>query len=182
MNSTSALRILSDWGQKGRVVFTTTDLRKLFPEDTDRAFRKGLDRLLKAGDLVRAANGVFIYTRSGTTGANHLEEIAAAIRRGSYCYLSLETALSENGIISQIPLSGITVMTTGRSGVFQTPYGRIEFTHTKRSPADILENTRDVGRPLRLASPEAARRDLLRVGHNTHLIDEGAYEEVVSGG
>ena len=155
MKSTDAHRIFSDWGRKGRVVFTTSDLRKLFSEDSDKAFRKGIDRLIKRGDLVRAANG---------------------------CYLSLESALSEYGIISQIPLSGITVMTTGRAGVFETPYGRIEFTHTKRSPSDILENTRDVGRPLRLVGPAAARRDLLRVGRNTHLIDEEAYEEVMSVG
>ena len=142
----------------------------------------GLDRLTKTGALVRAAFGVFVHSRSDRSGVSLLEEIATAIRRGTYCYLSLESALSENGIISQIPLSGITVMTTGRSGVFQTPFGRIEFTHTKRNPADILENTRDVGRPLRLATPEAARRDLLRVGRNTHLIDDQAYKEVVSGG
>ena len=182
MKSTDAHRIFSDWGRKGRVVFRTSDLRKLFSEDSDKAFRKGIDRLIKRGDLVRAANGVFVHARSDKISANLIEEIAVAIRRGSYCYLSLESALSEYGIISQIPLSGITVMTTGRAGVFETPYGRIEFTHTKRSPSDILENTRDVGRPLRLVGPAAARRDLLRVGRNTHLIDEEAYEEVMSVG
>ncbi|AGA32461.1 hypothetical protein TVNIR_0768 [Thioalkalivibrio nitratireducens DSM 14787] len=49
-----------------------------------------------------------------------------------------------------------------------------EFTHTKRSPADILENTRLVGRPLRMATPQAAWRDLKRVGRNTHLVDARA--------
>jgi len=182
MRSVDAHRILSDWARKGRLVFTTSDLRKLFLGDTDNAFAKGLDRLIKRGDLVRAANGVFAHARSDRTGANLIEDIAIAIRRGSYCYLSLESALSEYGIISQIPLSGITVMTTGRSGVFQTPFGRIEFTHTKRSPPEILENTRDVGRSLRLATPAAARRDLLRVGRNTHLIDEEVYREMVGDG
>jgi len=50
----------------------------------------------------------------------------------------------------------------------------IEFTHTKRPVTDILSSARNRGHPLRIATKEAALRDLKRVGRNTHLID---YEE-----
>ena len=73
-------------------------------------------------------------------------------------------------------------MTTGRTGTFDTPFGLVEFTHTKRSTSDILEQTRDVGRPLRVATPSAASRDLRRVGRNVHLIDEGKLEEAIADG
>ena len=63
-------------------------------------------------------------------------------------------------------------MTTGRKGEYKTPYGTIEFTHTKRKLRDILNSMKDVGRPLRLANPIAAWRDLKRAGRNTHLVDE----------
>jgi len=94
------------------------------------------------------------------------------LRRGDYSYVSLESALSEYGAISQIPIDRLTVMTTGRKGEYKTPYGTIEFTHTKRNLQNILQSMRDVGRPLRLANPMAAWRDLKRTGRNTHLVEE----------
>jgi hypothetical protein len=86
--------------------------------------------------------------------------------------VSLESAMSEYGAISQIPIDRVTVMTTGRKGIYETPYGVIEFTHTRRPVADILEHIHRVeGRPLRVASKAAAWRDLKRVGRNTALVD-----------
>lgn len=103
--------------------------------------------------------------KSGQT----LELIAKTLRRGEYNYISLESALSEYGIISQIPIDRLTIMTTGRKGEYKTSYGVIEFTHTKRSVTDILDNIHSVGRPLRMASKQAAERDLKRVGRNSYL-------------
>ncbi|MCF9158081.1 hypothetical protein J7919_23515, partial [Vibrio parahaemolyticus] len=67
---------------------------------------------------------------------------------------------------SQVMTDRITIMTTGRKGEFRTPYGVIEFTHTKRDDIDIINNTITSARPLRIAT----LRDLKRVGRNTHLI------------
>ncbi|MCG6220749.1 type IV toxin-antitoxin system AbiEi family antitoxin, partial [Vibrio diabolicus] len=92
------------------------------------------------------------------------------LRRGEYNYISLESALSEYSVISQVMIDRITIMTTGRKGEFKTPYGVIEFTHTKRDDIDIISNTITSDRPLRIASKETAIRDLKRVGRNTHLI------------
>lgn len=100
-----------------------------------------------------------------------IEHVARALRRGEYNYVSLESALSEYGVISQIPLDRLTVMTTGRKGVYHTALGTIEFIHTKRKPTAILEGVVDAGRPLRLATPHTAWRDLKRVGRNTHLVN-----------
>ena len=80
--------------------------------------------------------------------------------------------LSEYGVISQIPLDRLTLMTTGRKGIYQTPYGIIEFTHTKRSVSDILKNTKRItGNPLRIALKKTAWRDLKRVGRNLDLVN-----------
>lgn len=96
----------------------------------------------------------------------------AKVLHGEYNYVSLESALSEYNAISQIPVDRLTVMTTGRKGEYHTAFGVIEFTHTKRSLDDILFSIRDVGRPLRMATPQAVWRDLIRVARNTHLVDE----------
>ncbi len=109
-----------------------------------------------------------------------VEKIAVCLRRGAYSYVSLESALSEYGVISQIPMSRITVMTTGPGGVIGTPYGVIEFTHTVRPWRDILEKTLVMdGRPLRIARVETALRDLRRVGRNLHLVNETSYREIL---
>ena len=64
-------------------------------------------------------------------------------------------------------------MTSGRKGIYHTPYGTIEFTHTKRSSVDIIANTLKLdNRPLRIAKKSAAWRDLKRVGRNVDLVDD----------
>ncbi len=111
---------------------------------------------------------MFAFSRH--KGGYTIEYVAKSLRRGEYNYISLESALSEYGVISQIPIVRLTVMTTGRKGVFKTPYGVIEFTHTDRDDIDILNNTILSDRPLRIATESAAIRDLKRVGRNTHML------------
>ncbi len=53
--------------------------------------------------------------------------------------------------------------------------GVIEFTHTKRPVADVLNGIRRIeGRPLPVATPSIAWRDLKRVGRNVRLVDPEA--------
>jgi len=177
MDQATAIRRLASYDKQGRYVFTKGDLEKIFHEDSTRAVRAGIQRLVRAGILARAIKGVYVNSLAHSQGSSTLELIAKALRRGEYNYVSLESALSEYGAISQIPLDRITIMTTGRKGEYKTPFGVIEFTHTKRPVKDIVRNIHDVGRPLRLASKSAALRDLKRVGRNLHLVDEGELYE-----
>lgn len=174
MNQNVAIKTLARWARTGRVVFTVGDLAKLFHEDRHKTLLAALRRLVRDGVLERACRGIYVYLLAADSVPHLIEHIAVALRRGHYSYVSLESALSEHGAISQIPVDRLTAMTTGRKGIYHTPWGTIEMTHTRRSPADILEHTLDVGRPLRLATPQAAWRDLKRVGRNTHLVDERA--------
>jgi predicted transcriptional regulator of viral defense system len=172
MKKTAAIKVFAEWDAKGRVVYTLNDLAKLFPEDNRRTLQEGVNRLVKEGILERACRGVYVYALSSNKRSHLIEQIAKALRRGEYNYVSLESALSEYGVISQILIDRLTVMTTGRKGEYKTPYGTIEFTHTKRKLKEILQSIKEVGRPLRLASAMAAWRDLKRVGRNTHLVQE----------
>ncbi len=172
MDNTIALKRLNLWDRQGRYVFTRADLAKIFHDDSPRAFKAGLQRLVANEILQRPVRGVYVYGLSQSGGSDTIEHIARALRRGEYNYVSLESALSEYGAISQIPVDRLTVMTTGRKGEYPTPFGTIEFTHTKRLLGDILPGVRDVKRPLKLATPAVAWRDLKRVGRNTHLVNE----------
>tara|TARA_B100000700_G_scaffold173420_1_gene191602 strand:- start:1226 stop:1792 length:567 start_codon:yes stop_codon:yes gene_type:complete len=174
LKKSDAIKKLSEFDKQGRYIFTMSDFAKIFFDDTNRSLRAGISRLIDDGFLIRVANGIFIYALAQSKGSDTLELIAKTIRRGEYNYVSLESALSEYGIISQIPVGRLTIMTTGRSGEYKTPFGTIEFTHTKRDRLDILENTMKTDRSLRFATKNTALRDLKRVGRNTHLIAEEA--------
>ena len=172
MNQATAIQRLNHMDKQSRYVFNRRDLEKLFPEDNANTFHAGLNRLVAQNILQRAVRGVYVFTLSHKQKSSQtLELIAKTLRRGKYNYVSLESALSEYGAISQIPVDRLTVMTTGRKGEYKTPFGTLEFVHTKRSVNEILKETSDVGRPLRMASLSAAHRDLKRVGRNTHLVD-----------
>ena len=177
MNRITAIQRLVKYDKEGRYVFTNADLRKIFYEDSQRSVRAGIKRLIDSTILIRVSNGIYVNNLAQSKDSNLLEIIAKTMRRGEYNYVSLESALSEYGAISQIPIDRLTVMTTGRKGEYKTPFGTIEFTHTKRSPNDILKHAKHIGRPLRFASKNSAYRDLKRVGRNTHLVEESALNE-----
>ncbi|EIO4564390.1 hypothetical protein LQM11_005065 [Vibrio parahaemolyticus] len=166
----AALERLHKFDRRGIHVYRKSDLRRLFFDDSLTAFQQSLPRLVKAGVLERVCNGVYVFSYSRHKDGYTIEYIAKCLRRGEYNYISLESALSEYSVISQVMLDRITIMTTGRKGEFKTPYGVIEFTHTKRDDIDIISNTITSDRPLRIASKETAIRDLKRVGRNTHLL------------
>jgi predicted transcriptional regulator of viral defense system len=172
MEQSTAIKRLNHWDRRGRFVFTLTDLAKVFHEDNPRTLKGGLSRLVASGLLERAARGVYVYPMAHSRDSYVIEHIAKALRRGEYNYVSLESALSEYGAISQIPLDRLTVMTTGRKGIYKTAYGTIEFVHTKRPVKELLARMSNVERPLHLATPLAAWGDLKRVGRNAHLVDE----------
>ncbi len=178
MKQELAIRRFNELDSKDRYVFLHRDLAKIFHEDSERSLNDSLARLVKAGLLERVARGVYVYALSKNKNSSKtIEHIAIALRRGDYNYISLESALSAYGVISQIPVNRLTIMTTGAKGLYKTNYGVIEFTNTKRSIKDILKQSITTGRPLRLASKEAALRDLKRVGRNTHLVDMEAMKD-----
>lgn len=178
MKRVEAIQILRKFDKKGKYVFIKHDMAKLFPQDNPKALDEGLNRLVRAGLIKRACRGVYVNDSAQCFDSYVIEHIAKALRRNTYSYVSLESALSEYGEISQILLDRLTVMTTGREGIYKTLYGVIEFTHTKRSVINILDHIKTIpGRPLRIATKETAVRDLKRVGRNLHLLKNESMDD-----
>jgi predicted transcriptional regulator of viral defense system len=172
MNKIEAINKLATLDRVGAYVLTKGDLAKAFPDEKEKAFEKSLQRLVADGILQRVAKGIYVNAMARSKKGNVIEDIAAVLRRGHFSYVSRESMLSEYGVISQVPTSRITIMTTGANGLYETPYGTIEFTHTKRRPAELIQRTVTVqGRPLRIATKQAAVADLMRAGRNTNMID-----------
>lgn len=179
MNKMDAIRKLAALDRVGVYVLSKADLAKAFPDEKEKAFEKSLQRLVADGILQRVAKGVYVSTMARSKKGQVIEDIASVLRRGHFSYVSRESMLSEYGVISQVPMSRITLMTTGANGLYETPYGTIEFTHTKRRPVELIARTVSVkGRPLRVATKQAAVADLMRAGRNTNMIDMNELNDV----
>ena len=122
-----------------------------------------LSRAVKAGVLQRVCRGIYLFPVSDYPLDSLLFHAASRLRAGEFNYISLETVLSDEGVISQVPMNWISLMTSGRSHVVNCgDYGNIEFVHTAQRPEDISgELTYDAQRHLWRASVRQALRDTI---------------------
>lgn len=166
-----ALRRLSRADGMGLYVYRKRDLAVVFDE-TGRALDRTVDSLTRAGLLERVARGVYLFPLSRHIGVSTLDDITRCLRPGRITWESCESALSQWGVISQIPIGRVTYMTTGREGEFRTRFGVIDLTHSKLRPSRIIGNLvyRDDGR-LPLATKRFAYENLKSTGRNLHLVD-----------
>ena len=174
MKTVDVIKELSEWDRQGRYLFAKRDLAKIFAPASENNFNQMLRRLVEKEVLVRVAQGIYLNPQSSHVGSNTIGDIAMALRPGEYVFESMESALSQWGRISQIPVDRITLVTTGRKGTYKTPYGTIEFTHTKSSANEILDNT--ISRPnhsLPIATETYAIVNLRRSGRNLNMLTEG---------
>ena len=158
--------VLESLADSQHYLFSVSDFSALFPQKSPAALLVLLGRAVKNGILERVCRGFYIYKKAAYPKDFVLYHLAGRLRAQNFCYLSLESVLSENGVISQIPLSCITLMTSGRSGIINcSQYGRIEFTHTKKKHKDIAHLlTYNFRYKLWCASEQLALQDLFDVG------------------
>ncbi len=131
----SQLRHLAD---PQNCLFTSANLGVFFPDLSLAAIKMVLARAVKYKILIQFAHGLYLYPVQGLEYGKLLYMGIHKLRPGSLNYLSLETVLSQAGIISQVPFNWITVTTTGRSGILDCrQFGKIEFIHTSRKLKDI---------------------------------------------
>jgi len=174
MKQLDAIKNLRELDEAGRYVFSKAELsHTMFAAESKASFERSLERLVESGVLQRAARGVYVNPYAKSQDGYTIEHVAKALRPGEYTYVSLESALSEYGAISQLPIDRLTVVTTGCKSVTHTPYGVIEFTHTAKPPSKIIGDIQRVAnRPLRVASKALAWKELKRVGRNTVMVDQ----------
>ena len=161
----------------GQWLFTIKQIRGYFPNEEINTLRHALVRHVEAERIVRVCRGLYAFPLSRSRPLYELESIIPFLRPGELTYISLESRLHELDLISQIP-TRLTCMTSGRRAVFRTPFGSIEFNHTKRQPKLLLENLEfDDERDVYLASQELALADLKRTGRNLDMVDYASSEQ-----
>lgn len=136
------------------------------------AFTKLLAGCVKKGILRRVANGLFESALTPPEPATAIYKIIKKMRSDVLNYISLESQLSHTGDISQVIMGRVTVMTKGRAGAFSTPYGVIEFTHTKQPISKIAPNVYfDPSINMYRANTQQAIADLKNCNRNLHMLE-----------
>lgn len=165
--------VLQELADSEHYLFTLQDLRALLPSLSKSAFKTLLSRGVKEGYLIRVCRSLYLYKRIIPTNGLILFHTAARLRANDFNYISLETVLSDSGIISQQPINWITIMSSGRSNKITCDhFGTIEFIHTNQKPSEICDELYYDNRcKLWRASIKQAVRDIRATKRNTDLID-----------
>lgn len=172
MREIECVKALNDWDKRGSYLFSKGDLGLIFGEEGN-ALSSTLRRLERDGVLLRVARGLYAFALSHNFSPTTIQDVAIALRPGHFVYESFESAASQWGLISQIPLDRLTVATTGPSGEFETPFGVVEFTHVGLAPSQIVRDSvdRKPYQPMRIATEGRALKDLLDFNRSVELID-----------
>lgn len=168
-------------GTKGHYLFSFNDLRALLLGSSDQAFKTLLSRAVKDGVLERVCRGLYLYPQAMPRDGLLLFRAAARLRAESFNYLSLETVLSDAGVISQIPINRIMLMSSARSNVIPCGrWGSIEFIHTLQKPTEIMHQlVYDNRCGLWRANISQALRDMRATHRDLDLIDWSVVNELV---
>ena len=179
------MTILIDWLQhnadREHYLFSLQDLRALCPDLSEPAFKTLLSRTARAGYLKRVCRGVYAYEKFISPQGTLLFHTAALLRSHEFNYISLETVLSDAGVISQIPINWISIMSSGRSNIISCgKFGTIEFVHTNQKPSVIQDQLiYDTSCGLWRASVKLALRDMKRTNRNCDLINWEMADELI---
>lgn len=164
-----------------RYLFAPDDLRAILPELSASAFKTLLSRAVKQGYLARVCRGLYLYRQATTPAGLLLFHAAARLRADGLNYISLETVLSDAGVISQVPINMISVMSSGRSSVISCGiWGTIEFVHTRQRANDLVGQLHyDVRCRLWRANVSQALRDMRAAHRSLDLVDWSVAHEFV---
>jgi predicted transcriptional regulator of viral defense system len=179
------MKYVGEWLSKNansdHYLFKSTGLRALCPDLSDNAFKALLARTVRSGLLMRVSKGIYLYKKALRHDGLLLFHIAALMRANQFNYISLETVLSDLGIISQIPINRITIMSSGRSNIITCAnYGVIEFIHTNQNPAALIDQlVYDKACGLWRANARLALNDIKVTHRNCDLINWDIVNEFI---
>lgn len=173
--------IIESLASEEHFLFTLSDLRAALPKKTPGAFKVLLSRAEKSNLFMRVCRGLYLYPKVPYQKGLLLFHAAARLRADEFNYISLETVLSDAGVISQLPINWITIMSSGRRNIIRCgEFGTIEFIHTSQSPAELKDQlVYDQRCHLWRASVEQALRDMKVTRRSMDGVDRSVINELV---
>lgn len=166
------LQQLSGLASPDNYLFSISDLRALLPNHSPEAFKSVLFRIEADGGLLRLCRGLYLYPAVSFPRGLVLYHAASRLRAHQFNYLSLESVLHDEGLISQVPIQWVTLMSSGRSSIVNCAnFGTIEFVHTKKRPADLVDELfYDAQLRLWRASAKLALSDMQQTRRSLDLV------------
>jgi len=160
-------------------LFGSADFAPVFPELSPAALKMLLSRSVSDGLLDPVCRGIYLYPRVSWPRGLVLCHTASKLRALTFNYISLESALSDSGVISQMPIQWLTLMSGGRSGKINCgKWGTIEFVHTFKTPGQLAPDLVYDGRcRLWRASVSLALRDMRSCRRSMDLVNLEAVDE-----
>lgn len=149
--SFSWMELLQKLGKEKQKIISPSTLQRASGLSREAAL-KAIQRLIRRGLLIKLYKGAY----ASKISLPLLEELAMFY--GKPCYISFESALSDYGIISQLPLV-LTCATTRKLKNLKTPIGEIVFHHIDPRLFNNFENNKGV----LLATAEKALLDYLYI-------------------
>jgi hypothetical protein len=176
-NTMQPRRYLHHWldqhADEQHYLFSLQNLRALYPQLSNSAFKTLFSRAVDDSHLIRVCRGLYAVEKAIPPDGLLLFHAAVILRAKEFNYVSLETILSETGIISQVPMNWITIMSSGRSNTISCgEFGTIEFIHTEQKPVTIMNQlSYDNRYGMWRANVSLALRDMKVTHRNCDLID-----------
>lgn len=173
-------KILDELSDSEHYLFTVSDFYAVFPELSYDSLRNLLSRAERNGLLERLCKGIYLNPRTDYPADLVLYHTAARLRERFFNYLSLETVLSDSGVISQIPMNWISLMSSGRTYTLRCGrFGTIEYVHTKKKPEELAGRVSyDTRCKLWRAHIELALQDMRYAGRPMDLVNWSLVDEL----
>jgi len=140
---------------------------KFKDEKVSSIFRE-LNKFVSDGILFHASKGLYVNlnARSMLGHDDALIQLAKKLRPNDQIYLTLDTRANELDLILQVP-NRLTFATDGRSYVYKTPIGIIEFVHQNIKDISLLKDLEyDDRRGIYVANKERVLKDTKRHRRN----------------
>ena len=153
----------------GKWLFRTGDFLTLFPKESRENIVQSLHRHCQYGLLKSVCRGVYANHRARSRNRD-VFALSRFLRPSNFVYLSREVRLQQLGLITQVYVDYLSLMTDGREQTFNTPYGMIKYAHTDRNWRSIRKHliyNPDTG--LWEADEELAILDLRRSRNDAHI-------------
>lgn len=112
----SVLKFLDE--DRGLFVFRREELIPCFPNDSFEQFNGGISRMLLKGLIAKAYRNVYFNPYAKCFNESTILVLIANKLRDGHINYDIEDS------------EPFTVLTTGRPGLYQTPYGKIVFLHS----------------------------------------------------
>jgi predicted transcriptional regulator of viral defense system len=173
--------VLGDLADREHYLFSLHDLEAVMPQLSAEAVNAVLGRATKNNLLKRVCRRLYLYPKVNYPAGLVLYHAAARLRANEFNYISLESALSAAGVISQIPMNWITIMSTGRTYTVDCgEFGHIEFIHTKKKLNYLaMQVNYDPDCHLWRASVSQALQDMESTRRSTDLVDWEVVREFI---